>query len=52
VNAPTTAPSLHGPIATADALQTLKPCPRLIRRILDNVELGPRVCQHITEVTR
>jgi hypothetical protein len=47
-----TAPSPHGPIATADAFQTLKPSRRLHRAIVDNVELGPRVCQHLTEVTR
>jgi hypothetical protein len=31
-----------GPYATAEAFQTLKSLPRLLRRILDDVELGNR----------
>jgi hypothetical protein len=40
----------HGPIATADALQTLKPLGRAYQRIVLREEIGARAFQHITEV--
>jgi hypothetical protein len=46
------APALHGPIATADALQTLKPRRNAIARIVLREEIGPRAFGHVIEVTR
>jgi hypothetical protein len=46
------APALHGPIATADALQTLKPRRPAIERIVLSLEIGARAFGHVTEVTR
>jgi hypothetical protein len=43
------APALHGPIATADALQTLKPRRRFYERIVLSLEIGPRAFGHVTE---
>jgi hypothetical protein len=44
------APALHGPIATADALQTLKPLRRAIERIVLREEIGARAFTHVNEV--
>lgn len=44
--------ALHGPIATADALQTLKPLGRPFQRIVLREEIGPRAFTHVVEVTR
>ena len=46
------APTPHGPFATADALQTLKPLGRPFTRIVLREELGRRAFNHIVEVTR
>jgi hypothetical protein len=46
------APALHGPIATADALQTLKPLGRAYQRIILREEIGDRAFAHVVEVTR
>lgn len=42
--------ALHGPIATADALQTLKPLGRPFARIVLREEIGVRAFGHVTEV--
>lgn len=42
----------HGPIATADALQTLKNMPRVHTRIVLREEIGARAFNHIVEVAR
>jgi hypothetical protein len=44
--------ALHGPIATADALQTLKPLGRPYVRIVLREEIGVRAFGHVTEVAR
>lgn len=45
-----TAPTLHGPITEAAALQTLKPLGRAYQRIILREEIGPRAFGHVTEV--
>jgi hypothetical protein len=42
--------ALHGPFATADAYQTLKPGRTAIARIILREEIGPRAFGHVTEV--
>lgn len=44
--------ALHGPIATADALQNLKPLGNSYQRIVLSLEIGLRALDHATEVTR
>ena len=44
------APALHGPIATADAWQTLKPMGRAYTRMVLSWEIGVRALTHVTEV--
>jgi hypothetical protein len=44
--------ALHGPIATADALQTLKPRRNAIERIILREEIGDRAFRCVTEITR
>jgi hypothetical protein len=46
------APAPHGPIATADALQALKPLRRPFERIVLSLEIGDRAFGHVVEVTR
>lgn len=41
-----------GPIATADAIQTLKTIPRLYQRLTLREEIGQRAFNHIQEVPR
>jgi len=41
-----------GPIATADAIQTLKPLGRLRERLVLREEIGPRAYEHIQEASR
>jgi hypothetical protein len=47
VNAPA-----HGPIAEADAFQTLKPLRSPFERIVLSIEIGVRALDHAVEVTR
>ena len=42
--------ALHGPIATADALQDLKPLRNAFQRIILREEIGARAFGHVTEV--